>query len=68
MHGLLLLALLIADHDSYHWELSCEEWNQTRVEILSDENHIQDAKEYLIDYFYSKVPDEDCKPWNIGRK
>ena len=52
MHGLLLLALLVADHDSYHWELSCEEWNQARVEILSDENHIQDAKEYLIDYFY----------------
>ena len=68
MHGLLLLALLLADHDSSHWELSCEEWNQARVEILTDENHIQDAKEYLIAYFYTKVPDEDCKPWNIGRK
>ena len=68
MHGLLLLALLLADHDSSHGELSCEEWNQARVEILTDENHIQDAKEYLIDYFYTKVPDEDCKPWNIGRK
>ena len=31
-------------------------------------NHIQDAKEYLIDYFYTKVSEEDCKPWSIGRK
>ena len=51
MHGLALLVLLLADHDSYHWEMSCAEWNQARIEILSDGNHIQDAKEYLIDYF-----------------
>ena len=48
--------------------MSCDEWNQARVEILSDENHIQDAKEYLIDYFYTKVPDQECVPWSIGRK
>ena len=68
MHGLALLAVLLAGHDSYHWEMSCTEWNQARIEILSDENHIQDAKEYLIDYFYTKVEEEECKPWNIGRK
>ena len=55
MHGLALLVLLFAEHDATHWEMSCDEWNQARIEILSDENHIQDAKEYLIDYFYTKV-------------
>ena len=68
MHGLALLVLLFAEHDATHWEMSCDEWNQARIEILSDENHIQDAKEYLIDYFYTKVPDQDCRPWSIGRK
>ena len=68
MHSLALLALLFAEHDATHWEMSCDEWNQSRIEILSDENHIQDAKEYLIDYFYTKVPEENCKVWSIGRK
>ena len=68
MHGLALLVLLFAEHDATHWEMSCDEWNQSRIEILSDENHIQDAKEYLIDYFYTKVPEENCKAWSIGRK
>ena len=68
MHGLALLVLLLSEHDHYHWELSCDEWNQARVEILSDKNHNEDAKEYLIDYFYTKVSDEQCEAWQIGRK
>ena len=68
MHSLALLALLFAEHDATHWEMSCDEWNQARIEILSDENHIQDAKEYLIDYFYTKVPEKNCRAWSIGRK
>ena len=68
MHTLALLVLLLSEHDASHWEMSCDEWNQARIEILSDENHIQDAKEYLIDYFYTKVSDEKCEVWQIGRK
>ena len=68
MHGLALLVTLLSQHDATHWEMSCDEWNQARVEILSDENHIQDAKEYLIDYFYTKVSDEKCETWQLGRK
>ena len=68
MHSLALLALLFAEHDATHWELSCDEWNQSRIEILSDQNHTPDAKEYLIDYFFTKVPDQDCKPYTLGRK
>jgi len=63
-----MLVLLLSEHDASHWEMSCNEWNQARVEILSDENHTQDAKEYLIDFFYSKVPDRTCEAWQIGRK
>ena len=68
MIELTLLASLLTEHHSSHWEMTCSEWNRNRIEILSDKNLNSDAHEYLIDYFYTKVPDEDCKPWNIGRK
>ena len=68
MHSLALLALLFAEHDATHWEMSCDEWNQARIEILSDENHTQDAKEFLVDFFRTKVPDEQCETWQLGRK
>ena len=68
MQGLALLALLLTEHHPSHWEMSCPEWNKNRIEILSDENLDSDAKEYLIDYFRAKVPDEQCKTFIIGRK
>ena len=68
MQGIALLSLLLSGHNSYHWEMSCTEWNQARVEILSDQYHTSDAKEYLIDYFKTKVSDEQCETWQIGRK
>ena len=68
MHGLALLVLMFAEHDASHWEMSCNEWNQARIEILSDENLSSDAHEYLIDYLYTKVSDEQCEAWQIGRK
>ena len=67
MQGIALLALLLSEHNSFHWKMSCNEWNQARVEILSDQYHTPDAKEYLIDYFHTKV-DGECVPWQIGRK
>ena len=68
MHTLALLVLLLSEHDTSHWEMSGDEWNQARVEILSDDNHTQDAKEFLIDFFRTKVPDEQCETWQLGRK
>ena len=68
MHKLLLLTLLLSEHNSYDWKLTCDEWNQVRVEILSDENHTQDSKEFLVDFFRTKVSDEQCETWQIGRK
>ena len=43
------------------------EWNQNRIEILSDKNLNSDAHEYLIDYLRTKVSD-DCDAFIIGRK
>ena len=68
MHSLALLVLLLSEHDPSHWEMSCTEWNQNRIEILSDQNLRPDAQEYLIDYFYTKVSEENCKAYIIGRK
>ena len=68
MHKLLLLTLLLSDHNSYDWELTCDEWNQARIEILSDKNLNSDAHEYLIDHFRTKVSDEQCETWQLGRK
>jgi len=48
--------------------MTCAEWNQNRAEIMADANHIPDAKEYLIDYFFTKVEEEGCKPYMLGRK
>ena len=68
MQGLVLLALLLTEHHPSHWEMSCPEWNKNRIEILSDENLNSDAHQYLIDYFRSKVSDQYCETYIIGRK
>ena len=68
MIELTLLASLLTEHNASHWELSCDDWNQARIEVLSDENLNSDAHEYLIDYFRTKVSDEQCEVWQIGRK
>ena len=62
MQGLALLALLLSEHNSFHWEMSCAEWNQNRIEILSDQSLNADAKEYLIDYFRVKYQMSNVKP------
>ncbi|MBB44618.1 MAG: hypothetical protein CMM43_00750 [Rhodospirillaceae bacterium] len=68
MQGIALLVLLLSDHHPSHWEMSCDDWNEVRIEILSDEELGSDAHEYLIDYFRTKVPEEQCEPWQFGRK
>ena len=67
MIELTLLASLLSEHNASHWEMSCVEWNQNRIEILSDKNLNSDAHEYLIDYLRTKVSD-NCDVYIIGRK
>ncbi len=63
-----LLSSLLTQHHPSHWTMTCAEWNRNRAEIMADANHIPDAKEYLIDYFFTKVEEEGCKPYMLGRK
>ena len=67
MHNLALLALILAEHNASHWEMSCLDWNKNRIEILSDKNLNSDAHEYLIDYLRTKVEGK-CEAFIIGRK
>ena len=67
MIELALLATLISEHNASHWEMSCSDWKQKRIAILSDGNLNSDAHEYLIDYLRTKVSD-DCDAYIIGRK
>ena len=67
MIELTLLASLLVEHYASHWEMSCSDWNQKRIEILSDRNLNSDAHEYLIDYLRTKV-DGECDTFIIGRK
>ena len=67
MIELTLLASLLTEHKASHRDMSCSEWNQNRIEILSDKNLRSDAQEYLIDYFLTKVSG-DCDAFIIGRK
>ena len=62
-----LMASLLDEHNASHWEMSCSECNQNRIEILSDKNLRSDAQEYLIDYFLTKVSGK-CDAYIIGRK
>ena len=38
MIELALLAQLLTEHVPAHWTMTCAEWNQNRIEILSDKN------------------------------
>ena len=67
MIELTLLASLLAEHNSFHWDMSCSDWNRNRIEILSDKSLNSDAHEYLIDYLRTKVEGE-CDAYIIGRK
>ena len=67
MIELTLLASLLAEHNSFHWDMSCSDWNINRIEILSDKSLGSDAHEYLIDYLRTKVEGE-CDAFIIGRK
>ena len=67
MIELTLLASLLSEHNSFHWDMSCADWNRNRIEILADESLGSDAQEYLLDYLRTKV-EGDCETYIIGRK
>ena len=68
MIGIALSATLLSEHYPAHWHMTCQEWNTNRIEVLTDSNLSRDAKEYLIDYFFTKVEDRNCEPLQLGLK
>jgi len=60
MLSLLLAFTLVhhADDSSYGWHMSCERFQQRKVEISMDNNLDQKSKYNLIGYLKSKVEGE----------
>lgn len=60
MIALVLTAFLQADHNPYHWTMSCQRWQQRSYEIMMDDNLSLDVRQGLVRYLRSKV-DKECK-------
>ena len=58
-----LYTLILASHNSYHWELSCPDFNQIRNEVILDEGLSIRDRMSVLGYLKSKTK-EDCKETN----
>tara|TARA_S200000501_G_scaffold185950_1_gene174907 strand:- start:2344 stop:2535 length:192 start_codon:yes stop_codon:yes gene_type:complete len=56
---IFLYALLIGSHDSYHWNLTCPDFEQVRISVMLDENISMKDKYNVLNYLKSKTV-EDC--------
>ena len=63
----LLLSALIATHNPYHWNMSCERWRERAVEILADENINLYQRKFLVRYLRNKVEGECEFDWTQVR-
>ena len=48
-----LYTLILASHNSYHWELSCFNFNQIRNEIILDKNLSMKDRMSVLGYLKS---------------
>jgi hypothetical protein len=53
-----LLALSLASHNPYHWEMSCARWHEITLEIMMDNKLDYNSKRNLIRKFRTKVRGE----------
>ena len=60
-----LYALMIASHDSYHWQLTCPDFEQVRISIMLDEEIPMKEKYNVLTYLKSKTV-EDCSNQTLG--
>ena len=60
-----LYALLFASHDTYHWKLTCPDFEQVRISIMLDENLSMNDKYSVLNYLKSKTV-EDCGNETLG--
>ena len=60
-----LYALMIASHDSYHWQLTCPDFELVRISIMRDEEIPMKEKYNVLTYLKSKTV-EDCSNQTLG--
>ena len=55
--GLLIASVLTAHHGNgpYDWHITCEQWEQKRIEVLMDEHLPRSAKIAVLGYLRSKL-------------
>ena len=53
----LLYSLLLASHDSYHWQLTCPDFEQVRISVMLDEEIPMKEKYNVLTYLKSKTYD-----------
>ncbi len=61
----LLYSLLLASHDSYHWQLTCPDFEQVRISVMLDEEIPMKEKYNVLTYLKSKTV-EDCSNQTLG--
>jgi len=63
----LILSVLIATHNPYHWEMDCERWQKRAAEIREDNNLPMKDRMFLIRYLRNKVKGECDFDWTQVR-
>jgi len=63
----LILSVLIATHNPYHWEMDCERWQKRAAEIRDDNNLPMKDRMFLIRYLRNKVKGECDFDWTQVR-
>ena len=58
-----LYTLILASHNSYHWQLSCYDFNQIRNEVILVEGLSIRDRMSVLGYLKSKTK-EECKETN----
>ena len=60
----LLLSLLLASHNPYHWTMDCARWQKRAVEIIDDNKLPMKERIFLIRYLRNKVKGKCDFNWN----
>jgi hypothetical protein len=55
----ILLALTLANHNPYHWTMSCKRFHEISIEIMMDKHLDHKSKQQLLRKFRGKV-EENC--------
>jgi hypothetical protein len=51
----LLLAFSLANHNPYHWTMTCARWQEVQMEVMADPHLDYRAKQQILRHFRTKV-------------